>query len=206
MGEGEPVAEGEGDVWHPRKLKGSKRLLVVMGLSVFSTLIELIAAFFLSSNIILANVFDGSYEIILLFINYKGMIYEENGRRKAAIRFANTTDILLVLGCLMVLISSIRAWYHPHSINGLAIASVSALSVLINLWAWRICPKCGYNGKSAFIKVMGGTVLVIVGCLGGLLMWAFSWYQFDALAGGLISLILGGYVTYNLRKRSTAEN
>lgn len=187
-------------------LKGSKKLLWVIGLSVGSTLIEVVAAMLLHSNIIMANVVDGSYEVVLLFINYCGMIHEENGHRKAAIRFANVTDTMLILGCVFVFWGSVDAWNTPQKVNGLAIAAVSFLSVIVNLWALLICPRLGHNGRSAYMKVIGGNLLVVIGCLGGLLIWCFGYQQFDALAGGLVALILGCYVATTLKQRTSQSS
>ena len=174
-------------------------------LSVISTLIEGVAAMLLHSNIIMANVIDGSYEAILLFINYRGMIYEENGHRKRAIRFANVTDTMLIIGCLGVLWGSIETWNTPQAVNGLGVAGISFVSVLFNLWALFICPRLGLNGRSAFIKVIGGNLLVMIGCLGGLAVWA-GYQQFDSLAGGLVALIIGCYVAYNLKTRARTRS
>ena len=196
---------GEDDEDRTDCCPGSKKLRLVIMLSVISTLIEVVAAMLLHSNIIMANVIDGSYEAILLFINYRGMIYEENGHRKRAIRFANVTDTMLIIGCLGVLWGSIETWNTPQAVNGLGVAGISFVSVLFNLWALFICPRLGLNGRSAFIKVIGGNLLVMIGCLGGLAVWA-GYQQFDSLAGGLVALIIGCYVAYNLKTRARTRS
>lgn len=182
------------------EIKESHKLMLVIGLSALSTLIEVVGAIFLSSNIIFANVIDGTYEVILLYINYRGMLHEENGRKKKAKQFANFTDSLLIFGCLFVLWSSWRAYHHPMILNGGLIMMISGLSVVVNVFAMTLCPSNGFNGRSAFIKVIGGTGLVAIGFLGGIMVF-FGWSTFDSLAGGVVACILAGFVIWNLIQR-----
>lgn len=197
----EADAAAGGEPWSISfELKESQKLSIVIVLSVFSTLIEVVGAIILSSNIIFANVIDGSYEVILLYINYRGMLHEENGRKKKAKRFANLTDCLLIFGCLFVLCSSWRAYHNPIYLNGAIITLISGLSVIVNVIAMLLCPSNGYNGRSAFIKVIGGTGLVSIGFLGGIMVY-FGWSSFDALAGGFVAAILAGFVIWNLIQR-----
>ncbi len=112
------------------------------------------------------------------------------GRAEALAAFVNAIAMLLLVAWIVG--EAITRFYTPHIVDGLTVAIVAAIGLVMNVIVAAILSrdKKSVNTRAALVHVMGDLLGSIAALVSGVVIYFFGWMEIDAWLSILVALLI----------------
>ena len=191
-----------GDATHSHRRETSNASLLGLALAITFTfaIIEAIAGYLAGSLALLSDaahmVTDGAALALALFaqiISRRPPSARHSfgfGRAEALAAFVNAIAMLVLVAWIVG--EAITRFYTPHTVDGLMVAIVAAIGLIMNLIVAAILSrdKKSVNTRAALVHVMGDLLGSIAALISGVVIYFSGWMEVDAWLSILVALLI----------------
>lgn len=112
------------------------------------------------------------------------------GRAEALAAFVNAIAMLLLVAWIVG--EAISRFYTPHEVDGLMVAIVAAIGLVMNVIVAAILSrdKKSVNTRAALVHVMGDLLGSIAALISGIVIYFSGWMEIDAWLSILVALLI----------------
>ena len=112
------------------------------------------------------------------------------GRAEALAAFVNAIAMLLLVAWIVG--EAITRFYTPHTVDGLTVAIVAAIGLVMNVIVATILSrdKKSVNTRAALVHVMGDLLGSIAALISGVVIYFSGWMEIDAWLSILVALLI----------------
>jgi cobalt-zinc-cadmium efflux system protein len=112
------------------------------------------------------------------------------GRSEALAAFVNAIAMLILVAWIVV--EAITRFYTPHAVDGLMVAIVAAIGLVMNIIVASILSrdKKSVNTRAALVHVMGDLLASIAALISGVVIYFTAWMEIDAWLSILVALLI----------------
>jgi len=112
------------------------------------------------------------------------------GRAEALAAFVNAIAMLILVAWIVG--EAITRFYTPHVVDGLTVAVVAAIGLVMNIIVATILSrdKKSVNTRSALVHVMGDLLASIAALISGVVIYFTAWMEIDAWLSILVALLI----------------
>ena len=186
---------------HSRTSESSRRLTVVLFLTSFYMIAELLGGWWTGSLALLADaghMFTDAAALILAltavwFGSRPATSKKTFGYYRLEIIAALVNGVALVVLALMICYGAYERWLSPPVVRSgpmILVASGGLVVNLISAWILHSRDEVDLNMRGAWLHVMGDALGSVAAIMAGVLMMAFGWYAADPVFSVLISLLI----------------
>jgi len=186
---------------HERSAESSRRLSIVLALTVVYMLAEVAGGWLTGSLALLADaghMFTDAAALILAltavwFASRPATPKKTFGYYRLEIIAALVNGVALVLIALLIFYGAYQRWLEPPVVKSGPMILVASGGLLVNLFcAWILHSKdeIDLNMRGAWLHVMGDALGSIAAILAGACMMFFGWYAADPFFSVVISLLI----------------
>lgn len=136
--------------------------------------------------------------LLISFIAIKAMARKPNdaftyGFRKSTVVASVVNAVILYVAVIMILIESIDKLTHPVEVEGITVAWVAGVGVLINgvtAWMFMKDSKRDLNVKGAFLHMVSDTLVSVGVVAAGIVISITNWTYIDPIIGICIAILI----------------
>ena len=112
------------------------------------------------------------------------------GRAEALAAFVNAIAMLILVAWIVG--EAITRFYTPHTVDGLTVAIVAAIGLVMNVIVAAILSrdKKSVNTRAALVHVMGDLLGSIAALISGVVIYFSGWMEIDAWLSILVALLI----------------
>jgi cobalt-zinc-cadmium efflux system protein len=112
------------------------------------------------------------------------------GRAEALAAFVNAIAMLILV--IWIVGEAITRFYTPHDVDGLMVAIVAAIGLVMNIIVASILSrdKKSVNTRAALVHVMGDLLASIAALISGVVIYFTAWMEIDAWLSILVALLI----------------
>jgi cobalt-zinc-cadmium efflux system protein len=112
------------------------------------------------------------------------------GRAEALAAFVNAIAMLILVAWIVG--EAITRFYTPHVVDGLMVAIVAAIGLVMNVIVATILSrdKKSVNTRAALVHVMGDLLGSIAALVSGIVIYFLGWMEIDAWLSILVALLI----------------
>jgi cobalt-zinc-cadmium efflux system protein len=191
-----------GDAAHSHRRETSNASLLGLALAITLTfaIVEAIAGYLAGSLALMSDaahmVTDGAALGLALFaqiISRRPPSARHSfgfGRAEALAAFVNAIAMLALVAWIVG--EAITRFYTPHTVDGLMVAIVAAIGLIMNLIVAAILSrdKKSVNTRAALVHVMGDLLASIAALISGVVIYFTAWMEIDAWLSILVALLI----------------
>ena len=191
-----------GDAAHSHRRETSNASLLGLALAITFTfaIIEAIAGYLAGSLALLSDaahmVTDGAALGLALFaqiVSRRPPSARHSfgfGRAEALAAFVNAIAMLALVAWIVG--EAITRFYTPHTVDGMMVAIVAAIGLIMNLIVAAILSrdKKSVNTRAALVHVMGDLLGSIAALISGVVIYFSGWMEIDAWLSILVALLI----------------
>lgn len=186
---------------HSRVSESWRRLSIVLCLTLFYMVAELVGGWWTGSLALLADaghMFTDAAALILAlsavwFGSRPATSKKTFGYYRLEIIAALVNGVGLVVLALLIIYGAYERWLEPPVVKSGPMIIVATGGLLVNLisaWILHSKDEIDLNMRGAWLHVMGDALGSVAAILAGICMMVFSWYAADPLFSVLISLLI----------------
>lgn len=126
------------------------------------------------------------------------------GYKKSTVLVSLLNAVILLVTVGIILGESIDKLFHPHPVDGDAVAWVAGIGVVINAftaWLFLKDKDQDLNVKGAYLHMAADTLVSVGVVISGIVIQYTGWYVIDPLTGIVIALVIV-YSTWGLLRDS----
>ena len=180
--------------------KGSKMLVVIL-LNVFITIVEVLGGLFSNSLSLLSDAVHNLGDTLAIVFAYIARLISNKqanlrhtfGYKRVEVLAAFINATILLSICLFLFKEAYEKWLHPEVIEGKTMLIVAIVGLIANLLSVIVLHKDkehNINTRAAYLHLLGDTLSSVAVIAGGVAIWLYELVWLDPLITVLVSLYL----------------
>ena len=185
---------------HCRETSNASLLAIALAITFSFAIVEAIAGYLAGSLALLSDAAHMVTDAAALGLALFAQIVSRRppsarhsfgfGRAEALAAFVNAIAMLLLVAWIVG--EAITRFYTPHVVDGLMVAIVAAIGLVMNVIVATILSrdKKSVNTRAALVHVMGDLLGSIAALVSGIVIYFSGWMEIDAWLSILVALLI----------------